>query len=622
MNELKELFVVYKPEHVDEARVRASRGETIVCLDFWVERELTKKGIPFRSLREFVDSETGTEEWWVLAQEVVREWYRLPAMTFFEYRGIRLGESPEPAFEAYVSRLLYYVRVYAALKKAYPHARFYIPVSVTGEMPTVAWPTSFELWAVVDAARMARLKGNFSRRPEASRVRLFSRMTGKLFLVRAYNLLISLLPRRGFKIYASEYWSHIAPVMEQMRDAELVLIENGELRKIPWRQLLNYRIRFRNPHDTGSWLVRRTAERRARKCITQWAEAKKEVAVYLSGLRTELDWSPVLEACEYLVTHAAEDIADIDALHRIMKKEKPNVVLELASVGGRQQYYFLMARVAAQLAIPSIELQHAAAYIDPRSAYSRIETAYLASYGTYTNSWCERLGYAPDRLIPLGSPRFDKYLTKPAAALLKGKQLFTKLGLDTARPVLLAAVPFSSENLIMFDSYQLAEFFGTIRATLDAIPGMQVLFKFRGYNHVGATRDYIQEVFPTDSALAGNEDLSALLCASDAAVCGFSTVIYETMLAQKPLVLYPWKVFDTYHAQVYTPAAPLAHSAGEAVAILSRIFSDAVYREELLAQQTQFLEGYSFDGKASGRLAALLQHPLAPVAAMGDSKAA
>jgi len=354
--------------------------------------------------------------------------------------------------------------------------------------------------------------------------------------------------------------------------------------------------------------VARTGIRQREFLVKHWETAKREVATYLASMRRELDWSPVLEACGYLMTYAPRVIADIDALQRILKEEKPDIVLQLASVGGRHHYFFVLARVAAQLNIPSIELQHASAYMDPRVVYSRLETDYLATYGTTPSVWHERMGHKSNQLITVGSARFDQYPKDRTGARERGRMLLTQLGLDTSRPVLLATVPYLSANFFHSDPYQMADFFKTFRAVQNAIPGLQMLFKCRNSRLVSSAHAYMRELCPTDCAVTGNEDIFALLCASDAATCGRSTIIYQTMLAQKPLVLYPWKVYDTYNAQVYASVAPLAQSPEEAVHALSRIFSDASYRDELLARQKRFFAGYAFDGGASERIVGLIKH--------------
>lgn len=599
------IFIAYGTGHVDKALSQAERGTIILCLDFLTEREFKKKNIPFISLRDFVDSET-EEEWWALAHEIAREWYRLPAMKFFEYDGIRIAEAPEPIMEAYLARLFYYVRIYTVLKEAYPDAHLYIPAPpILKDMSSVVCLTPLMRWAIIDAARIVGLPSTVNGKRVVPEMYSFPGATWRSLFLRVYNVIIGFIPRRNFKIYASEYWTHLAPSIPYMNDTELILMESRGLMKIPWWHILKHRIRIRYPNGEISDAEKHAAMRISEKFVEQWKVAKKEVAKYLASVRAGLDWSPVLEACEYLMTYAPRVIVDINMLRRIMKEEKPDVVLQMASVGGPQHYFFLMARVAAQLKIPSLELQHAGATIDPRSVYCRIETDYLATYGADVNAWHERLGHARSRLISVGSPRFDKYINERVQGFEKGKQLFKQLGLDTSRPVLLAAVPFSDTFASALDSYQLAEFFEMIHEARNNVPGLQVLFKCRTGRDVGITREYIQELFQTDSAVSGDEDIHALLCASDAVVCSNSTVIYQAVLAGKPLVLCSWKSFDTYHAQVYELAAPLFYVTQEAVDSIVRIFSDPSYREELLARQQQFLKGYSFDGKSSERVAAL-----------------
>ncbi len=394
-----------------------------------------------------------------------------------------------------------------------------------------------------------------------------------------------------------------------MNGCELVLVDSERFYRIPWRQILPHRIRIRYPDGEVRGSEQRAAMRSSRTFMEQWTAAKGEVAAYLTSVRADLDWSPVLQACESFIAYAPRVIADIRTLRRIMTEERPDVVLQMAAVGGPRHYFFLMARVAAQLHIPSLELQHAAQSIDPRSIFSRIETDYFAAYGAGMKSSYERVGHAPDRLISVGSPRFDTYMNKRAEGLEKGKQLFARLGLDPARSVLLAAVPVADIFASSTDSYALAEYFTAIRAVQEGSPGLQVLFKFHNDKALGAAPRYLREIFPVDSVVVGSGDIFPLLCASDAVVCPDSTVIYEAILAQKPLVLYPWESHDIYHARLYEGMVPLFYCTQktEAVRSILRMCTEASYCEELLTRQKRFLKDYSFDGKSSERVAALLR---------------
>lgn len=604
---LREIFIAYESEHINEAHSRAEAGATVIVFNFLVERELKERGVPYISLRDIIDMKAEEGDWSILSHEVAREWYRIPVMMFFTYEGIRIAEAPEPVMQAYLARLFYYVLVYAAIKKAYPNAQVFIPEpSVLGDSAAAVCLAPFVQWAVIDAARMVGLRYSthgFRTVP----VYVSPRLSWKWLVLRAYNMLVGLVPRRGFKIYASEYWTHFMPIVPYLQDAELMLLESRGFTNIPWRQILAHRIRIFHSHNVSSGAEQQDTMRISAEFANQWKIAKKEVMGYLVSVRNDLDWSPVLEACEYLIAYAPRVIADIKTLRRIMQKEKPDLVLQMASVGGPEHYFFLVAQVARQLHIPSLELEHATATTDPRSVYCRIETDYLATYGEDVNRWHKRIGHAPERLIAVGSPRFDRYVNERAQGVERGKRILAELGLDTARPVLFASIPFSDVYVGTPDSYQLAEFFAAIRAVQEKVPGLQVLFKFRSRSHVGAMHNYLQELFPADVAMAADEDIFALLCASDAAVCNNSTVIYQAILSGKPLVLYPWKAFDSYHAQVYAQEIPLFYHAREVIDSLVRIFREESYREELLARQRQFLKRYSFDGKSSGRVAALLR---------------
>ena len=184
------------------------------------------------------------------------------------------------------------------------------------------------------------------------------------------------------------------------------------------------------------------------------------------------------------------------------------------------------------------------------------------------------------------------------------------MGFDPIGPVFVVVVPAAENYVSMSDSYQLVELFEAIRAVKKKVPRLQVLFKFHNDKSFGEALKYLQELFPVDSAIVGSKDIFPLLCASDAVMCNNSTVIYEAVLAQKPLILYPWWTHDIYHAQVYERAAPLFYTGqkSEAIESISRMCTNASYRTELLARQKQFLGQYSFDGKSSERAAVLLRN--------------
>lgn len=586
-------------------------GAQVVCLDFWVERELKRKNVDCISLQDFLPAEDTEEEWWILAQKVAREWYRLPAMAFFEYEGIRIGEALEPMMEMYLSRLFYYVRIAAVLKEKYPEAHIHIPTSFVGDASSAGPLISFEQWAVADAFRMAGLENTVQGERVAPPKHIFPRMVWKSLLVRAYNMIVGFAPRRSLKIYASEYWSHIAPIIEQMSDTELVLMEGSELKKIPWRHILKHRIRIRHPADAVKGALKRRAQEQSSRFLQQWAAGKDAVGQFLITEREGLDWHPVLDACEYLVAYSSRVIADIDAFKNILQEEKPNVVLQRASIGGRQHHFFLMARIAARFKIPSIELQHAGAEFNPRSVHSRLETSYLAAYGEVEREEYVRNGYRPEQIIPIGSPRFDAYRLNAERLSKMRKETLHSIGLDPTRPVVMAAVPAQQSSLspVLFSSYDIATYFREMRNAWLVIPETQFLFKFRQRNCHEHHRAYLRELFPEGGIAMADGDPFPLICASDGVISGNSTIVYETMISRRPLVLFPWKKWD-YSLDLYSAVAPYARSGIELAQCLKK---DESYARENAMKEQSFMERHVFDGHSATRVAALLHEDLSAI---------
>lgn len=605
------LFVIYDLEHIEAAVAHAKAGGEILAINFWAERALAGRGVAFRSYADYRTSNADEGSLIAKAQIAAREWYRIPEMQFFEHKGIPLGEALESGFVIYLGRLSYYRTIFERILDVNPGAHLIVPYPAAQISAATGPLTHFEMSAAVDAARAATATRNlpFSTIGEAPRspqrhVHPDSRL--HTALVGLYNAVIKFAPRRKMKIYATEYWHHIAPCIERMNDVELVLMERGELRNIPWRQIWKHRVRLVHPRDAASARVRRVAREAVERFRKKWPAARSALAAH--EIFALMEWTQVEPVLEYLVCAYAERVVvEIEAFEKLLRHERPDKVLLRVSISSYQTHFFVLARMARRLGIPSVEIQHAGAHVDPRSVYSRLETDYLASYGPYVREWYERLGVAGERILPVGSPRFDRCIIERDEALIQGKQLLQEAGLDPGQPVLLVAVPD-----VRTDSYVLADLFRVVRIAQKRVPGLQVVFKFRSERRPPELSDFVHETFSSSAVCMGTEDLFSLLCASDAVVCGNSTVLYEAMLAHIPLLLYPWRASDTYHAEMYAPAAPILYSAQDLADAVTKVFSDTGYCIELVARQKRFLERYSFDGHSSERLAALLSASLSP----------
>lgn len=604
------IHVVYDPSHITDAREAHLRGETILCLDFWLEQELIKGQIPFVSVQKYIDSEKDVGLWWLRSHEISREWYRLQALSFFQYRGIALGEVVEPLFGEYIARLFFYVRLFLAVRDASPAAVFTFPTPRANDADTTCIAPRIP-WVVTDAARMARLRMETTITHPVQDAFTFPRMTWKHRVQALFSAAVNLLPRATYTVYASEYWNYLSSVMPYVKDMDVLLWESVQFYRIPLRHILRHRIRIRQTQGPLS----KDLETFARAATAGYGEqlqmAREHLMRYLESVDARLDWTPLFEAMQYLMVYAPRIVADIRVLERAMEKDRPDVVLTMASTGGPQHYFFLMARVARLYKVPSIELQHAGVHLDPRSVYTRIETDVLATYGENIKRYRTIAGHTDGtRLVPIGAPRFDECVTRYEERVQRGRELLASLGLDLNRPILVAAVLFSDTALssVDLDSYALADYFRVIRAMQRRVPGLQVVFKFRHTKYISHVERYLQKVFDEGDMIAvGDTDLFALLCASDIVVTGNSTLIYQTLLARKPLVLYPWKEVDTYRGEMYETAAPLCRTADSAIDTVHTLLVDRGQRAKRLEQQVEFLSHYRFDGHASERLGDLLR---------------
>lgn len=605
------LFVAYDLEHIKTAVAHAKAGGEVLAINFWVERSLAKRGVAFRSYVNCRTLNADEESLTATARAVAHEWYRVPEMHFFEHKNIPLGEALESGFGIYAGRLLYYRALFEQILDANPKAHLVVPYPVARISAATGPLTHFEMGVVVDAARAVAESrdlpfSTIGEAPRSPKRHMHPDPRWRTAMVALYNTVIGLAPRRKIKIYATEYWHHIAPCIERMDDVELVLMERGELRNIPWRQIWKHRVRLVHPRDAAGVSVRRAAREAVERFRKEWPTVRSVLATHETIAL--IGWAQIEPVIEYLVCAYAERIiVEIEAFEKLLRREQPDKVLLRVSISSYQTHFFVLARMARRLGIPSIEIQHAGAHVDPRSVYSHLEADYLASYGLYVREWYERMGITGGRILSIGSPRFDRCIIERDKALIRGKQLLREAGLDLLQPTLLVAVPD-----IQTDSYVLADFFRTVRAAQERVPGLQIVLKFRNGRRPPELRDFVRETFPSSVACMDKEDLFPLLCASDTAVCGNSTVMYEAMLARIPLLLYPWRVSDTYHAEAYAPAAPILYSARELADAVARVFGDSTYRRELIARQKKFLKRYSFDGRSSERLAALLLTPLFP----------
>jgi hypothetical protein len=83
-------------------------------------------------------------------------------------------------------------------------------------------------------------------------------------------------------------------------------------------------------------------------------------------------------------------------------------------------------------------------------------------------------------------------------------------------------------------------------------------------------------------------------------------MMYESMMAGKPLLLFPWKGFDP-HLPIYEGAALYAGSAKEISEAICKLLHDVEFKKMLLEKQEAFLRSHAFTSSSGNRTAALVR---------------
>jgi CDP-glycerol glycerophosphotransferase (TagB/SpsB family) len=154
------------------------------------------------------------------------------------------------------------------------------------------------------------------------------------------------------------------------------------------------------------------------------------------------------------------------------------------------------------------------------------------------------------------------------------------------------------------------DFFRQLAEVKKNIPSLQFIFKFRPGYSTPAVRAFIVELFPSGVAVADYESIFPLLLLADMVISGPSTVLCEAMIAEKPLILSPWRTEDI-HLGIYRDAGVYVQGVSELQEAIRMILEHDSYRTELIAKGKTFLSrNYVFDGQASKRTIQLLRENL------------
>lgn len=628
----KTLIILYEIGHIDivlahfgTEKIKSGHGPIIVPIDYGIELALKDRDIPFYSMVSYA-ARSSLKERALLVSGMMRQMYTDTDLNFFEHNGIHLGKIIGYSLGEYLLRVLYHLDIFEFILGQFKDIRtVYMPESVMKLPSTVGQLATFEVRAGIDVMSFLAQKRGVSLHiipctPDVmfrGGLRSFKQsFTRGVFirLIRVFNGIISIFRKRtAMKIFVSDYWWHIDSFITKMNGVEVTMMERKEVQNAR-EYLWKHKIRFNHPRDYSTIFMRHRAEKKRQFYEQMWQKFDGHPRFSKQFMWYEINfWEVVRPAYEHLVTSFSKDTVEaIEATERIFKKQGIGAVILRASQSG-QIHFSILGLVAHKMCIPAIELQHGLECSGEfsLSVYKNADT--LASYGPLIKKEMEGVHGTRLDVLDIGSPRFDQYRNETISEEIKSK-LRKKLNIDPERPVLL----YIATDIVLgqtHDTYSMLHLFKNIAKATRCIEGLQVIIKIRP----GPATEYflkrsLKEAFGERCCIAQYENLHELISITNVVASSFSTVVLETMIAEKPVVLVGFDKNDLIlmesHFLPYEKACALriARTKEDFVQYVRTLTSNSAEAVTLVSNANDFLKkNFSFDGKSAERAVVFLE---------------
>ena len=621
--EEKHLFLLYEREHVSVLERRLSAGEKfdVVALDYEVELEMKKRGISFIPLRESASLPRESRETLEVVRHLSIDWYTSPELAFFQHGGILLGEPYKGPVNYYFGTLVYYLVIIEQLFSRPGVVRVSIPRSFL-PVSGLANPVDvFKESLPIDVARLLAERRRialevipppFSNRARSGWYLLTMRVAQSVIPVAMHlvNALASLRKSRPIKLLATDPWYRLEPYVKNMTDVELVMTRRKEMKDMGWKNIWRTRARFRNRLDFVDAEVRALAYQKSKEFARAWETLgptpRMAVSFEYQGISF---WPLARRMLGALVTqYAQDDIITIENTKRLLAHHRINCILLFSSVKG---YNNLIARIAERMDIPSIELQHAVENNEPSHPYATLHSRYLAAYGDLQKKSYAAFGVEPWRVIACGSPRFDKYRVPVPAEELDA--LRRRLHLDTRYLNVLVNIPYAYLSLEPegYSTYDVQRTLEDYVELQKKFPKTRLLLRPRPspWRNNFYNREETLSLFTGEMRMVQYDNLHALLTVCDIVISGTSTLVAESLIMQKPVIMYVPHVLDRNFERYVDAGVVLMARTKEELFTHVAFLSDERNRTALVERGRHFLrENFKFDGKASERVATLIRN--------------
>lgn len=578
----------------------------VLSLDAEVDSALARERIQYISGRDhrpkddqhYLDSET-----WLAFLES-------PEWDWFSYRNVPLGTLFYPVLQGYLRTALYTARILLEVLQTLPEVKRLIALAPAQQIPISGGEkVRRDIFTVIDVTHAVangkgiafETYGRINEEPPAVHSIEFElkRFFFGLGLAVLNFFTNRIRPRGKVRILASDYWRNIAPIMPHLHGPELFLFDRKEVFNLKLKNAWRYRTRF-----LSLTAYRSRTDRRAReKALTLLKQHNRAVpgdmhvgAVSLKPLVEDLlkevmdEWIPPI-------------LEKIDELYALIDTLRPDIVLLRATVS-HQWHFPLLALIAKEHGIPSLELLHGMEYLGPGAFDKRHLAEFVGVYGRFIQRQMEGVGFSKMQVPIIGSPRFDRYELEAYAKARKersgSKHPFTVF--CTAPDVFIGG---------SFDTYDIEEYFAAVANAVRGLTDIHVLIKLRP----GRTRETfyletIRRIFKDiPHTVAQFEPLRELFPKATIAVSCQTTVTLEALQCGVPLVVYGGTPVEkrmltsNFTEAANRGAVKLVSTQEELSRAVASLQSPEEQKTLTTAASTYLEQEFAFDGKAGLRAA-------------------
>ena len=283
-----------------------------------------------------------------------------------------------------------------------------------------------------------------------------------------------------------------------------------------------------------------------------------------------------------LASRIEKTVFEIILAEQVFKKFLIDSVVVVSEIGMTEQ---IIIHFANKMKIPVLHLQEGLHY-DTLEAFENsksqsvfLEYAYrYIAWGKFSKENEISFGKVdPEKVVELGSPRFSNLNFKEEE--------------NNEEFVLLATMPPQIEEIKGLDVRNLERYLNSVIKICEIVlkQKKKLVIKLHPTSDILSISKHITKKFPTVQVISKGDINSLIRKCSSLIVTGFSTVIIQGQILQKPVISIPLIDYNWGEPSVFKENSCLLINLEQLDKTLEKISTDTVYKNELISNGNNFL---------------------------------